>query len=82
MKKRTPMAVGLTLNRKCERLTIGLDLGDKWSYYCVLDTSGDGAGTEGEHDAEGYERCFRGDAQLPYRTRDRDAFTLGKPSAQ
>ena len=41
MKKHTAMAVGLTLNRKCERLTIGLDMGDKWSYYCVLDASGD-----------------------------------------
>ena len=41
MKKHTPMSVGLTLNRKCEQLTIGLDLGDKWSYYCVLDASGD-----------------------------------------
>ena len=41
MKKHTPMSVGLTRNRKCEQLTIGLDLGDKWSYYCVLDASGD-----------------------------------------
>ena len=41
MKKHTPMSVGLTLNRKCEQLTIGLDLGDKWSYYCVLDAFGD-----------------------------------------
>src|SRR5450631_371804 len=41
MKKLTPMGVGLTLNRKCERLTIGLDLGDKSSYYCVLDEAGD-----------------------------------------
>lgn len=39
MKKHTPLSVGLTLNRKCEQLTIGLDLGDKWSYYCVLDAS-------------------------------------------
>jgi len=28
-----PMSEGLTLNRKCERLTIGLDLGDRWSCY-------------------------------------------------
>jgi transposase len=41
MKKHTPMAVGLTLNRKCERLTIGLDLGDRSSCYCVLDEAGD-----------------------------------------
>jgi hypothetical protein len=36
MKKPTAMSVGLTLNRKCERLTIGLDLGDRSSYYCAL----------------------------------------------
>jgi transposase len=41
MKKHTPIAVGLTLNRNCERLTIGLDLGDRSSYYCVLDAAGD-----------------------------------------
>jgi transposase len=41
MKKHTPMSVGLTLNRKCERLTIGLDLGDRSSCYCVLDEAGD-----------------------------------------
>ena len=41
MKKHTAMAVGLTLNRKCERLTIGLDLGDRSSCYCVLDAVGD-----------------------------------------
>src|SRR5246127_1929587 len=41
MKKHTPIAVGLTLNKKCERLTIGLDLGDRSSYYCVLDAAGD-----------------------------------------
>jgi transposase len=41
MKKHTAMAVGLTDDRKCERLTIGLDLGDKSSCYCVLDEAGD-----------------------------------------
>src|SRR5271170_5437027 len=41
MKKHTAMAVGLTDDRKRERLTIGLDLGDKSSCYCVLDEAGD-----------------------------------------
>jgi hypothetical protein len=36
MKKHTPMAVGLTFNRKYERLTIGVDLGDRSSFYCML----------------------------------------------
>ena len=37
MKKHIPMAVGLTLNRKCEQLTVGLALGDRPSCYCMLD---------------------------------------------
>jgi hypothetical protein len=41
MKKHRAMAVGLTLNRKYECLTIGLDLGDRSSYYCVLDAAGE-----------------------------------------
>ena len=44
----------------------------------MLDAAGDvPAGTEGEHDTEGHERCFRADAPLPYRTRDEDALTPG-----
>jgi transposase len=35
------MAVSLTLKGESERLTIGLDLGDRSSCYCVLDAAGD-----------------------------------------
>ena len=60
MKKHTPMAVGLTLNRDRERLTIGLDLGDRSSYYCVLDAAGDVLLEQKVSTTpKGYEGCFR-----------------------
>jgi transposase len=41
MKKLTTMIVQRTLNRQDGRLTIGLDLGDRSSSYCVLDEAGE-----------------------------------------
>jgi transposase len=41
MKKLTTMIVQRTLNKQDGRLTIGLDLGDSSSFYCVLDEAGD-----------------------------------------
>jgi hypothetical protein len=41
MKKLTTMIVQRTLNKQDGRLTIGLDLGDRSSSYCVLDEAGD-----------------------------------------
>ncbi len=38
MKK--PTTATIKAINKLQRLTIGLDLGDRWSYYCVLDESG------------------------------------------
>jgi len=38
MKKLTTTAASVT--GKLQKLTIGLDLGDRWSYYCVIDESG------------------------------------------
>jgi transposase len=40
MKKVSTMAVKQTNNFREQRLTIGLDLGDRSSWYCVLDESG------------------------------------------
>jgi transposase len=40
MKKNSTVAVGRKQIVKQARLTIGLDLGDRTSYYCVLDESG------------------------------------------
>ncbi len=40
MKKNSTVAVGRKQNLKQAKLTIGLDLGDRSSYYCILDEAG------------------------------------------
>ena len=37
MKKTSTVRVNENMIFKGHKLTIGLDLGDRWSYYCVLD---------------------------------------------
>jgi transposase len=41
MKKLTTTMMQETLNKHDGRLTVGLDLGDRSSFYCVLDGTGD-----------------------------------------
>jgi len=41
MKKLTTMMMQRGCNKQDRRLTIGLDLGDRSSFYCVLDEAGD-----------------------------------------
>src|SRR5580693_5893277 len=41
MKKTSPVRVSGSVNFKESELTIGLDLGDRWSFYCVLDEAGE-----------------------------------------
>src|ERR1700729_1727239 len=41
MKKLTTMMMEETLNKQDKRLTIGLDLGDRSSFYCVLGEAGE-----------------------------------------
>jgi hypothetical protein len=41
MKKNSPVRVSGSVNFKESELTIGLDLGDRWSFYCVLDEAGE-----------------------------------------
>ena len=41
MKKLTTTMMQRTLNQQDGRLTIGLDVGDRSSFYCVLDEAGD-----------------------------------------
>ena len=47
----------------------------------MLDEAGDVLAEDKVDDAEGYERSFWIDAQVPYRTRNGDAFTVGEPAA-
>jgi transposase len=41
MKKISTTVVGQTQNFHHQKLTIGWDLGDRWSWYCVLDEAGE-----------------------------------------
>jgi transposase len=41
MKKVTTTMMQLTLDMQDRRLTVGLDLGDRSSFYCVLDEAGE-----------------------------------------
>src|ERR1035441_5632355 len=45
-----------------ERLTVGLDLGDRSRWYCVLNEAGRGSGTEAGDNTEGNEGSVRRDA--------------------
>jgi len=40
MKKTSPMQAFSNEISKEQKLTIGVDLGDRWSFYCVLDEAG------------------------------------------
>ncbi len=40
MKKISTRAVAVTKNFRSDKLTIGLDLGDRNSWYCMLDEAG------------------------------------------
>ena len=64
-----------------QKLTIGLDLGDRSSWYCVLDEAGEVIQrAEAGHDSEGNERSLRHDAAQPDSAGDRDALAVGEPA--
>ena len=51
MKKTSTVRVNGNMIFKGHKLTIGLDLGDRWSNYCVLDEAGENpSGTESSDD--------------------------------
>ena len=83
MKKVSTAAVKQSKNFSEQKLTIGLDLGDRSSWYCVLDEAGAiAAGTETEHDTESDEGSVWRHAAQPDRAGNRDAFAVGEPSAE
>ena len=60
MKKISTVAAKQSRNFSQQKLTIGLDLGDRSSWYCVLDEAGDDcAGAEAGHDSESDEGSVR-----------------------
>src|SRR5690349_9167683 len=68
---------------KQERLTIGLDLGDRSSHYCVLDESGRIV-TESKTatSPKAMEAVFGGMTPEPDRVRNWDAFPVGQPAIE
>ena len=63
MKKLTTTMMQETLNKYDGRLTVGLDLGDRSSFYCVLDGTGDvlleqKVSTTPKAISEIFERCL------------------------
>jgi transposase len=65
---------------KARQLTIGLDLGDRWSFYCVLDESGKTILEQKlSTTPEAMRQTF---AKIPqsYRNGGRNAFPLGEPA--
>jgi hypothetical protein len=83
MKKLTTTMMQRTLNKQDGHLTIGLDLGDRSSFYCVLDDTGDVLlERRVSTTPKAIQEIFQSDTSEPYRTGDRNAFTVGKPVAQ
>ncbi len=83
MKKLTTTMMQETLNKHDGRLTVGLDLGDRSSFYCVLDGTGDVLLEQKVSTTpKAHQRDFRSDASESYRSGDRNAFPVGKPVAQ
>ena len=66
-----------------QTLTVGLDLGDRSGWYCVLDESGaDGTGLAGEHDSESDAGSVWGNAAQAGGSGKRDALAVGEPATE
>jgi len=65
-----------------QKLTIGLDLGDRHSWYCVLDEAGQiQLEQRVRTNAQALVRSLRRHAAQPDRAGNRDAFALDQPLA-
>ena len=63
-----------------KKYTAGLDLGDRWSWYCVLDEGGEAVfERQTEYHGEGPQRSIRGDAAQPGGAGDGNAFAVDQP---
>jgi hypothetical protein len=82
MKKVSIAATKQGRNISRQTLTIGLDLGDRNSWYCVLDEAGQiQLGQRVRTNAKALQEV-RHDAAQPNRAGDRNAFALDQPLTQ
>ena len=66
---------------KDHKLTIGLELGDRFSHYSILDKGGRSAtGRQGANNTKRNRGKLRKDSAQSDRTRNQDPFTLGQPA--
>lgn len=79
MKNISTAATKQARNIQEQKLTIGLHLGDRWSWYCVLDSTGDVLlEQKTEHHREGPERSVQSDATESDCIGNGDAFSVGE----
>src|SRR3984893_4919092 len=83
MKKISTVRVKGNMIFKGHKLTIGVDLGDRWSCYCVLDEAGkilleQKVATTPEAMKQIFEKIPRGLMAME----TRNTFSLGKPAAK
>ena len=66
---------------KEQKLTIGLDLGDRWSFYCVLDEAGQIILEQKlPTTPEAIKQTFSRIPQSRHGAGDRNTFAMGKPA--
>ena len=83
MKKVSTVAAKPSKKISQQKLTVGLDLGDRNSWYCVLDESGQiQLEQRVRTTCESVAGSLRRDAAQPDRTGNRDAFALDQSLAQ
>jgi len=80
MKKISTMQAFSNEILKEQKLTIGSDLGDRWSFYCVLDEAGKSFLTESSDNTGSDEADIWKDTAESDRPGDRNTFALGKPA--
>ena len=83
MKKISTVAAKQSKNFREQKLTIGLDLGDRSSWYCVLDEAGEVLLEQKlSTTPKAMKEVFGGDAAEPDRVGDGDAFAVGEPGVE
>ena len=81
MKKISTVAIERIQIFKENQLTIGLDLGDRTSHYCILNEAGEVILELRTTDhTERNRGSFQQDSSQSDRARNRDAFTVGQPA--
>ena len=69
----------ITTTTARSKLTVGLDMGDRFTQVCVLDEDGDGhGGRSGHHDAQSFPAALRRYAARPTCAGGRHSFSLGQ----